>query len=323
MKSLISICVLCMLASLLRAEGVPQHGFEENKGQVKTLQWNPRPDVLFAGNTQGMVFHLRNNGISFQLSGNVNLGDSNTVTELYRVDIDWLNANKDFEVETGCMLYGYCNYYNVPVGSEPALFVRQYASVTIKNLWQGIDLHYYFNEQGILESDWLVEPGADYRQIRMEIKGTEPFVTEDGYLVMQTPLGEIREGRLKVYQNSKLLDANWKLEGGIAGFEVFGHDPHLALRIDPPVLLWSTYYGGNEAEQGSSIAYSKNGLIAIAGHSMSFTQIATDSAHKSVLEDSVYKPNDAFLALFDSSGKRVWATYYGGIEQDGGSSCFF
>jgi hypothetical protein len=43
----------------------------------------------------------------------------------------------------GKALDGYTNYYNVPEGVEPALFVKQYESVTLKELWPGIDLRCY------------------------------------------------------------------------------------------------------------------------------------------------------------------------------------
>src|SRR5687767_2397742 len=41
--------------------------FEENKGQVKDQNLRQRTDVLFSGSNQGMVFHIRKDGISYQL----------------------------------------------------------------------------------------------------------------------------------------------------------------------------------------------------------------------------------------------------------------
>ncbi|HRD39065.1 MAG TPA: hypothetical protein PLC65_10570, partial [Bacteroidia bacterium] len=40
--------------------------FTENKGQVSDQNHNPRPDVLFSGTNDGLVYHLRNNGVSYQ-----------------------------------------------------------------------------------------------------------------------------------------------------------------------------------------------------------------------------------------------------------------
>src|SRR5687768_13678431 len=41
--------------------------FTENLGQVHDQRLQPRPDVLFGGSVRGLAFHLRNNGISYQL----------------------------------------------------------------------------------------------------------------------------------------------------------------------------------------------------------------------------------------------------------------
>ncbi len=39
----------------------PSAVFEENKGQMKDQHWNPRPDVLFYGNQEGMNYYIKNN----------------------------------------------------------------------------------------------------------------------------------------------------------------------------------------------------------------------------------------------------------------------
>ena len=41
--------------------------FTENKGQVHDQHYKSRPDVLFSGTDGNLTFHLKNNGISYQL----------------------------------------------------------------------------------------------------------------------------------------------------------------------------------------------------------------------------------------------------------------
>ncbi len=132
--------------------------FEENKGQMKDQHWQPRPDVLFYGKSEGMSYYIRKNGMSYQLSrieswkeeedikGLPDSKNKNKVPDqigTYRIDADWLSANENYSIEKGSELPGYNNYYNVPEGIEPALFVKQFEAVTLKNLWNGIDVHYY------------------------------------------------------------------------------------------------------------------------------------------------------------------------------------
>ena len=42
--------------------------FTENKGQMHDQNYKSRPDVLFGGSDGNLVFHLKNNGISYQLN---------------------------------------------------------------------------------------------------------------------------------------------------------------------------------------------------------------------------------------------------------------
>ena len=42
--------------------------FTENKGQVSDQNYNPRPDVLFSGVANGLTFHIRKDGVSYQTS---------------------------------------------------------------------------------------------------------------------------------------------------------------------------------------------------------------------------------------------------------------
>src|SRR5690554_1554923 len=196
--------------------------FEENAGQVRDQNWQARPDVLFSGETHGLNFHLRNNGISYQIvsfekpANNVERAmhsDEPTPREfsIYRVDLNWINANENIEVVPGKDMEGYNNYYNVPEGNDPALMVKKFEDVRFRDVWPGIDLLYFSND-GTLESDWLLEKAEDYTQIAFEIAGAEVSSDNDGYLIMETPFGEIREGKLAVYQNEKLLDARWVIE---------------------------------------------------------------------------------------------------------------
>ena len=233
----------------------PAAVFEENKGQMKDQHWKPRPDVLFYGSQQGMNYYIKNNGVSFQLSRvdswreeesrlGMREGKKSKVPDqisTYRVDAQWIAHNPNFVVEKGKALDGYNNYYNVPDGVEPALFVKQFESVLLKNVWNGIDINYY-GTAGQLETDYLVSPGSDYRDIQIEIKGAELSISNGGNLIMKTPFGEIQEGELKVYQGTIRLQASWKIEDkNRVSFVIPNFDPLLALRIDPVTRSWGTY----------------------------------------------------------------------------------
>lgn len=312
--------------------------FEENKGQMKDQHWQPRPDVLFNGSAQGMHYYIRGNGMSYQLSRVESWKEEESHRDMpgrekrqvpdemgtYRVDVEWTDFNADFTVEKGKELDGYTNYYNVPEGVEPALFVKQYESVTLKGLWPGIDLRCYSTD-GMLETDWLVAAGADYSKIRFEVKGAELLTDGEGHLIMSTPFGEIREGGLKVYQEGRQLEARWviapligKVTGGVVSFEVIGHDPMLAMRIDPVVRVWGTYYGGNQSDNGASVSLDNELNSYLCGNTSSSNNIATTGSFQQFFGGG---SNDGFLTKYNSEGNILWSTYFGGENYDAAELC--
>jgi hypothetical protein len=303
--------------------------FEENKGQMKDQYWKARPDILFYGNQEGMNYFIRDNGVSYQLSRVESWKDQEIkpkVDELskkkvpdqistYRVDANWLGCNTDFTIEKGNALDGYNNYYNVPDGVEPALFVKQYENIKLKNVWDGIDIHYY-GTNGFLETDYLVAPGADYHQIKLEFKGAELSISDDGNLNIKTPFGEIREGSLKVFQGNELLHSKWKiLDSNYVTFDIPNHNNKLALRIDPLTRVWATYYGGNYEDYGISVATDISNNVYLGGYTGSSTNIASGG-----FQNSWAGYFDAFFVKFNSNGMRIYGTYYGGSNSDEGHS---
>lgn len=86
-------------------------------------------------------------------------------------------------------------------------------------------------------------------------------------------------------------------------------------------LLWSTYFGGEQGENISSISYDGSGRILISGQTSSETNIATENAFQSVLAGPGEFYGDFFLTLFEVTGEVVWSTYFGGegIDSHGGT----
>src|SRR5687767_6463355 len=78
--------------------------FKENKGQVSDQFYKARPDVLFSGGNDQLIFHLKKNGISYQFSRVDSWKNKENAYELaqrpvlrvpekmtiYRLDAEWL-----------------------------------------------------------------------------------------------------------------------------------------------------------------------------------------------------------------------------------------
>ena len=309
--------------------------FTENKGQISDQNYNPRPDVLFSGETNGLTFHIRKDGISYQTSrvdswkqqdenlpeGMREEGKTDSVPDqmtIYRTDINWLGFNKDYTIESGEAKAGFNNYY-LPSCPEGAMNVKSYTDVTFKNLYTGVDVKWY-EKNGELEYDFIVAPNTDYTKISWEIKGADRItIGENGQLIIETPLGNIEEQAPIAFQGETIVEAAWKIDGNKIGFQLGSYNENEVLIIDPVVRLWGTYYGGSRYEYESSCATDASGNVYLAGRTSSTTGIATTGAHQTTFGGSW--SYDAFLVKFNSSGVRQWGTYYGGTASDLGHSC--
>jgi len=88
------------------------------------------------------------------------------------------------------------------------------------------------------------------------------------------------------------------------------------------VLLWSTYYGGSGDERSPYevpfITTDVYGNLFIVGETFStdFPLQNAGTYFNSTFNGSLNYISDAFILKFDSSGNRLWATYFGGDNQD-------
>ncbi len=304
--------------------------FHENKGQVSDQNFKPRNDVLFSLAKKDLVIFFRNNGYIYQFynvetkkqpdvdtsaSFILNLKKREMKVNTYRLDVEWLNCNINASIQKENPDDAYCNYYlqSCPDG---ALNVRSYADVTYKNIYNRIDLKYY-NKDGNLKYDYIVQPNTDYKQIQFKISGAQKIsINKKGELVIETPVGQINEARPLVIQNGKVLKSGWKItNSNIISFEVFGINKTQAFVIDPLVRFWGTHYGGSGGDSFVSIDTDNNNNVCAYGmtSSPSTTLIATTGAHQ-----TIYGGNyDVQLVKFNSNGVRLWSTYYGGSGNDG------
>jgi len=316
---------------ILRSQGSQQSlCFKENKGQVSDQFYKSRPDVLFSGTDGKIQFHLKANGISYQLTQvdewtkrEARFGRKNNDNQIvpskgtiYRIDINWLNANVSPEIKKGKTQQGYENYYLASC-PEGALQVKCYSNLTYENLYPGIDLKWY-EKNGTLEYDYYVAANSDYKKIQLEYKGAEKiFVDRNGTLIIKTPLGVIKEQKPLVIQNQRPLPAKWIVKDNIISFEIKGINNSLPLIIDPAVRLWATYYGGTLADDAYYTYADAVGNVFMSGGTLSTSNIATSGAHQTVFGGGITN-NDAYLVKFNSAGIRQWATYYGGTGDDYG-----
>jgi hypothetical protein len=151
--------------------------FTENKGQIRNQFGFERPNVLFYGKSNNFSFHILKTGASFQLKekalNNLSPKDNSNKSNisLYRVDMEWVNANTFAEVEKGDPFSDLENFYTGDQ-SNGVTDVSSYKSIRIINLYPGISIRWYQGKDG-LEYDFEVSPGADISNIQLKINGAK------------------------------------------------------------------------------------------------------------------------------------------------------
>ncbi|MEW6612327.1 MAG: SBBP repeat-containing protein [Pseudomonadota bacterium] len=194
--------------------------------------------------------------------------------------------------------------------------VEQYARVHYDNVYPGVDLVFYGNQRQ-LEYDFVVAPGADPRQIRLDFSGArEVRVTPGGDLILKTRHGELVQRKPLVYQIErgarKPVAGRYVLRGGQqVGFQVARYDAGKPLVIDP-VLSYSTYLGGSGQDQANGVAVDGSGNIYVAGYT--FSSDFPLAANTGLAAPGISR--DAVVAKFNSAGQLQWSTYLGGALND-------
>lgn len=161
---------------------------------------------------------------------------------------------------------------NYLLGNRPALWrthIPNYAKAIYSGLYRGVDVVFYGNGTH-LEHDFVVKPGADYRQIRMHFPSNSRIELErGGALTMDFAGASLRMEAPSIYQNvngkKQQRHGAFRVQAdGDVGFTVANYDPRFDLIIDP-VLDFSTYLsplGSN----GVAIATDANGNSYVTGY---------------------------------------------------------
>jgi len=319
--------------------------FVENQGQLDervayTIQGSDKtiyfaPDgVTFALTKQPQTTDRRPHSLrpdlGDPLTGAGGPARERRTSQRWSVKLDFVGANPDVRPIGQDKTEAVISYFKGPQNQWHA-GLPTYGSIVYPDLWPGIDLVYY-GTVNRLKYEFIVQPGADPAQIRLAYRSADVSLNAEGQLLVTTPIGgfsddtpaayqDIDGQRVTVpmaYQTSEVLEtSDVSTPSTPYSFNIGPYDPARPLILDPAVLVYCGYIGGNGSDAGYGIAVDGAGAAYVTGY--------TDSTEASFPvmggPDLTYNGGDydAFVAKVRADGTGlVYAGYIGGLDYDFG-----
>ncbi len=301
-------------ARVLQAYAKLPLSFEANQGQTnKQVKFLARGNgySVFLTPTEAVLTLRQTQKLSIAKQQPAVKLTGKTQTSVLRLQL--VSSNPTAQVKGLTQLPGKSNYLTGKDSSKWHTDIAHYAKVQYQAVYPGIDLVYYGN-QGQLEYDFVVAPGANPQNIKFRVAGASRLeIDKQGNLLLHTQKGVIRQHRPIVYQqingHKKVIAGSYVLLGQEVGFKVGAYNSSQRLVIDP-VLSYSTYLGGSNGAVGRAIAVDLQGNVYVAGDTGS-SDFPTKNAF-----DSTFDNGDAFVAKINpaASGDSslIYSTYLGG-----------
>lgn len=310
------------------AQNDPGLKFIQNKGQ-----WND--DIDFQAQVPGGRIGVSATGFSVLLldmkeleerhlasHGAINESDGHQSGEGIRghfFRINLIGANTQAKPVVEKQLDGYYNYFLGSDSCRWASNVLAYASITYKNVYNGIDFR-VSSKGSNLKYDFIVHPEADPSQIKIEYNGASGIEKLFGALQIKTSIGTLTELKPISFQptevDQRTIATEYRLQKNLVTFSFpDDYDQCRSLVIDP-LLIFSTYSGSTADNWGSTATPGEHGTLYSSG----VTHQDLGGAFPTTT--GAFQPNnkgsfDMAIIKYDSAGTRfLYSTLLGGINND-------
>lgn len=233
--------------------------------------------------------------------------------------------------------FGYNFYRNYFLGRDKSKWASKvpvHQSIHYSELWDGIDLLVYGQQEG-LKYDWLIKKGGNPDEIQVRYDGAENVFLEEGKLYVWTSVNHFVEQEPVAYQIiegvRQDVACHFELNGQTISYMVGDYNSNYDLIIDPPILIFATYSGSSADNFGFTATYDIKGNLYAAGNVTDAYAIDTTGHYPATPGAFQVKPAgfvgasgpygffqcDMAISKYDSSGSNLlWASYLGGTDND-------
>jgi len=233
--------------------------------------------------------------------------------------INLIGSNPQAQPVVDTPLDGYYNYF---IGNDPCHWASNaaaFATILYPEVYKGID----FRVSSIgndLKYDFIVKPGADPSQIRLEYVGVDGVEKTEADLEIKTSIGLVTEQQPYSYQgegvDKRTVASEYRVHhNGVTFSFPEGYDECSTLVIDP-LLIFSTYSGSTADNWGSTATPGEHGTLYSAGvthqNAGGFFPATTGA-----FQVNNHGSFDMAVIKYDSAGtKFLYATHLGGGNND-------
>ncbi|HEY6984432.1 MAG TPA: SBBP repeat-containing protein, partial [Rhodanobacteraceae bacterium] len=272
--------------------------FEENRGQFDR-------SVRYAARGTGQTLYLTSTGPAFVLRGNKDERPS-----LGRIAFD--GASADPAIIGEGQLDSTTQYF---VGNGPKnwrLDIASFGRVRYRNIYPGVDVVYYAKGRE-LEYDLVLAPEANPELVGLRFEGFDTIgIDRGGGLVLRSATGDLRQKRPVAYQTVDgrrcLVSARYVRRGrSRIGLALGDYDRDKPLVIDPLVLFYAGYLGGNTTDQAFALAVDSAGNAYVAGSTESLNFPVVNA-----VQPALKGTTDIFISKINTAGNALlYSTYLG------------
>lgn len=297
--------------------------FIENKGQLADQFKKSRNDIDYWLNNGSFNIFIGNGYIQYQWEKAEIVNTENEKTNkrkheiknitYYVMKLKLVGANPDAQIESNDQQEYTENYFlsQCPNG----ISARSFKKIIYKNIYDNIDWVLYTDATNCktIKYDFIVHPGGNPKDIKLEYDGATSLSLNDGVLTASTPFGKVSDQKPYSYiqETGSQIASSYQLDGNTCSFNTEAYDGTLVI---DPVINWGTYYGQPDYTVGTSVAADSLGIVYLCGYTKSTVAISSiPSMFQYTYQGGTY---DGFIAKFMVDGTRNWSTYFGTWDDD-------